>query len=56
VSIEQCRELCDVCLLVICYFRKKIGAVACFKDAYIVTKLPKTRSGKVSEQVSLCEI
>lgn len=27
--------------------RTKIGAVACFKEAYIVPKLPKTRSGKV---------
>ncbi|MBE9563404.1 MAG: propionyl-CoA synthetase, partial [Proteobacteria bacterium] len=27
--------------------REKIGAVACFKEAFIVLRLPKTRSGKI---------
>ena len=26
--------------------REKIGAVACFKEAHVVPRLPKTRSGK----------
>lgn len=30
--------------------RKHIGPVASFKDAVIVKRLPKTRSGKVSRQ------
>lgn len=32
---------------VIALMRERIGAVACFKDAVIVDRLPKTRSGKV---------
>jgi propionyl-CoA synthetase len=27
--------------------RKKIGAVACLKQTFIVERLPKTRSGKI---------
>ena len=27
--------------------RKEIGAVACFKEAHVVPRLPKTRSGKI---------
>ncbi|MGD0321544.1 MAG: propionyl-CoA synthetase [Acidimicrobiales bacterium] len=27
--------------------RKQIGAVACFKEAFVVPRLPKTRSGKI---------
>jgi len=29
------------------FIRKKIGALACFKNAVIVKRLPKTRSGKI---------
>jgi propionyl-CoA synthetase len=31
--------------------RNKIGAVACFKDAMVVERLPKTRSGKILRRV-----
>ncbi len=31
--------------------RNKIGAVACFKEAHIVNRLPKTRSGKILRRV-----
>ena len=31
----------------IAIIRKNIGAVACFKQAGIVKRLPKTRSGKI---------
>lgn len=27
--------------------RKEIGALACYKESYLLTKLPKTRSGKI---------
>ncbi|HEV8284583.1 MAG TPA: propionyl-CoA synthetase [Chitinophagaceae bacterium] len=43
VSIEEEKleaELVD-------FIRKKIGALACFKNAVIVKRLPKTRSGKI---------
>jgi len=32
---------------VVAMVRKRIGAVACFKDALCVERLPKTRSGKI---------
>jgi propionyl-CoA synthetase len=31
--------------------RDKIGAVACFKEAHVVDRLPKTRSGKILRRV-----
>lgn len=31
--------------------RQEIGAVACFKKAYVVKRLPKTRSGKILRRV-----
>ncbi len=31
--------------------REKIGAIACFKQAAIVKRLPKTRSGKILRHV-----
>ncbi|MEM6298858.1 MAG: propionyl-CoA synthetase, partial [Bacteroidota bacterium] len=31
--------------------RQKIGAVACFKKAYVVERLPKTRSGKILRKI-----
>jgi propionyl-CoA synthetase len=31
--------------------RNKIGAVACFKHALVVERLPKTRSGKILRRV-----
>ena len=35
--------------------RKNIGAVACFKNAAIVKRLPKTRSGKILRKI-ICKI
>jgi len=37
----------DVISQAVALVRERIGAVACFKDAVIVQRLPKTRSGKV---------
>ncbi len=31
--------------------RKKIGAIACFRDSIVVDRLPKTRSGKILRKV-----
>ena len=31
--------------------RDQIGAVACFKDAFIAKRLPKTRSGKILRKI-----
>lgn len=43
VSIEQD----DIAKQLVTLVREKIGAVACFKEVYVVSKLPKTRSGKI---------
>ena len=37
----------DIVQELILSIRQKIGAIACFKAAYIVERLPKTRSGKI---------
>ena len=34
--------------------RDKIGAVACFRKASIVKRLPKTRSGKILRKIMRC--
>lgn len=34
--------------------RDKIGAVACFKNAIVVKRLPKTRSGKILRKIIRC--
>ena len=34
--------------------RQKIGAVACFRKALIVKRLPKTRSGKILRKIIRC--
>jgi propionyl-CoA synthetase len=34
--------------------RQEIGAVAAFKEAYIVSRLPKTRSGKILRKTLRC--
>jgi len=31
--------------------REKIGAIACFRKALVVERLPKTRSGKILRRV-----
>lgn len=36
-----------VCEELVALVREQIGAVACFKQAQVVTRLPKTRSGKI---------
>jgi acyl-coenzyme A synthetase/AMP-(fatty) acid ligase len=35
--------------------KEKIGALACFKNAAIVKRLPKTRSGKILRKI-ICHI
>ena len=37
------------------FVREKIGALACFKNAAIVKRLPKTRSGKILRK-TICNI
>lgn len=37
----------DLCKQLVTLVRETIGAVACFKEVYVVEKLPKTRSGKI---------
>lgn len=37
----------DLCKQLVTLVRDTIGAVACFKEVYVVEKLPKTRSGKI---------
>ncbi|HMD00446.1 MAG TPA: AMP-binding protein [Ferruginibacter sp.] len=39
----------------VAFIREKIGAVACFKNAAIVKRLPKTRSGKILRKI-ICKI
>lgn len=34
--------------------REKIGAIACFKNALVVKRLPKTRSGKILRRIMRC--
>jgi propionyl-CoA synthetase len=34
--------------------RREIGAVASFKEAYVVNRLPKTRSGKILRKTIRC--
>ena len=34
--------------------REQIGAIACFKNALVVKRLPKTRSGKILRRIMRC--
>jgi propionyl-CoA synthetase len=36
---------------VVSLVRNEIGAIACFKQLHVVTRLPKTRSGKILRKV-----
>jgi propionyl-CoA synthetase len=36
---------------VVSLVRNEIGAIACFKQLYVVSRLPKTRSGKILRKV-----
>jgi propionyl-CoA synthetase len=41
------RAAADVCVELVAMVRDEVGAVACFREARVVPRLPKTRSGKV---------
>ena len=37
----------DVCKSLVSLVRKELGAIACYKQTFVVSRLPKTRSGKI---------
>ncbi|MEH6446152.1 MAG: propionyl-CoA synthetase, partial [Oceanospirillaceae bacterium] len=45
ISDEQLRKE------LVAQVRSQIGALACFKDVFVVQRLPKTRSGKILRAV-----